>query len=147
VVELWTRLWFFLNTLLFQRCVDHGLKTGHVSIPQESAVYKNRGGPSNPDAVSLGQVPVDYRLDPRVFLVLAEFFHIQIEFLGNLSDLLCVQTVVVFEEEIVEFPELPLSLRGKGRNSGLLGKPVVPQRKILEYNFHTFGILFEHLLE
>ena len=143
----WTRLWSFRSSFLFQRIVDHGLETGHISIPQESAVYKNSGGPSDPDAVSLCRVTIDYRTDSRIFLVLVEFYHIQIEFLCDLFDLLCVQVVVVLEEQIVKFPELPLPLRCQCCDSRQHVKPVVPKREMFEYNFHTFGILLEHLLE
>lgn len=132
---------------LFQRFLDHGLETGQASIPQESAVDKDRGSSSYPHPVTLGHVPFDYCPELRGFLVLVELFHIQVESLRNLSDLLRIQTVIILKEQIVEFPELALFLRRKGRDSGRSGKLVVSQGEVLEDKLHSFGVLLEHLLE
>ena len=146
-VESRTLLWSLRGPFVFEYFVDHGLETDQVSIPQKSAVYEDRWGASNSHEVSLSQIPVDYRLNPRVFSVLVELLHIQVELLCNLCDFLLVQAVVILEEQIMEFPEFTLSSRRNDCNSRLPGKFVGAQGEVFEDKFHTFGILLEHLLE
>jgi len=67
--------------------------------------------------------------------------------LCNLPDFLCIQTVIILEEQIVELPELTLSLRGNGGNRRRPCKLVVSQRKVFEDKFHAVGIFLEHPLE
>ena len=67
--------------------------------------------------------------------------------LGNLFDLLFVQAVIIFEEQIVELPELALFLRRMGGDGSRHGKLMVSQREVLEHQLHLVGVFLEHLLE
>ncbi len=137
----------FLLDWLFQCFFDQLLEPGGASVSQQPAVDEDRWGAAHPRPVALSQIPVDQRPDPGVFPVLFELFHVQLELLGNLFDLLFVQAVVVFEEQIVELPELALFFRRQGGGGGRHGKLVVSQREVLEHQFHLVGVFLEHLLE
>jgi hypothetical protein len=146
-VDLFAAYCLFLLDRLFQRFFDELLEAGHASVSQKSAVDEDRWSSPHPRPASLGNVPVDQRPDLGVFPVLFELFHVKLELLGNLFDLLLVQTVVVFEEQIVELPELALFLRRQGGDVSRHGKLVVSNREVLEHQFHLGGVFLEHLLE
>jgi hypothetical protein len=133
--------------LLLQGFFDQLLEPAWASVPQKPAVDKYRWGASNPRSVSLCHVAVDHRLDLRVFPVLVELIHVQLELLGNFFDLLFVQAVVILEEQIVELPEFALSFRCERGNGSRHRKLVVSNREVLEHQFHLVGVFLEHLLE
>jgi hypothetical protein len=137
----------FLPDLLFQRFFDQLLEARHAPVPQKPAVDEGRWGSPHPRTVALGQIPVDQPSDPGVFPVPFELFDVQFELLSNLFDLFFVQSVVIFEEQIVELPELALFFRRQGSGGSLHGKLVVSQGEILEHQFHLVGVFLEHLLE
>ena len=67
--------------------------------------------------------------------------------LGKFSNLLIIQSIVIFIELVVQFPEFTLFIGSQGGDSSRPGEFVVSEWKVLEYNFHFVFILLEHLFE
>ena len=76
----------------------------------DASVYEYSGG--TPDAHALAQlgILVDSQDGYRVIQVFFKFFHVEVQFAGDLPEFLIVQVVVILEKPVVILPEFFLLL-------------------------------------
>jgi len=145
----WPCLQFRYSLLLssLQLRFNRLLKPREAALVEQPPVHEDRGGSAH---VCLGgtlHIPVDERRYGGVLEVLAKLFHVEPELLGDLLYLCVVESLLVCEELMVHFPELPLFVGGEGSHGCLPRVAVHGEGILLDHQFDFLREFLQHLLE
>lgn len=132
---------------LTQLFVDHLLESLHGSVSEQLPVDENRGYAVYVGIDSIRSILLNFFHDFRIVHPLPEFLFVQAQLLYDFFDLLVVELIIILEEQIMEFPELPLNSRSHRRGSRFYGKDIALKGEMFKNQLYLLGILPEHLLE
>ena len=123
------------------------LESGETPIPQQSSIDENSRDPPHPNVFPFPYIVFHHRFYLWGFHVLLPPYRIQTYLLGDFSNFLLVQVIVIFVKFVVKFPKLTLPVSCQGRQSSLPGKCVIWQGEVFNGQFDHLRVCLKHLFE
>lgn len=79
--------------------------------------------------------------------MVSESCQIKFQFFGDGKDFFVIDSIVIFQQCLVKFPEFPLIMGRQSCHGGLEGEPMTGERELFDHHFDLIWIFFQHLLD
>ena len=116
-------------------------------MPQELTIDKDCWTSFHPRFRSVLNIPTDLRWYFWILYIFLKLQFIQTQLPDDFLDFLISKPVEIIEQSVMELPKLSLPVGSKSDHSGLPGKFVVSERKVLKDELHFLRVFVKHLLE